>query len=117
MAPPTRLTEPERTSPTAKTPGTLGAQRAERLAVRAIRAGDDEAGLVDLDAAAREPAGRRVGADEEEDIADRAFGFLAGLAVAPAHCLQPASGRLPGRTISVWVISSIFGVAAIRSIR
>ena len=40
-----------------------------------------------------QPVGRRIGADEQEDVADRRLGLLAGRAVAPAHPLEAAARR------------------------
>ena len=73
----TRFTEPLRTSPAANTPGRLvssrnGARPASLPALelaglgRERAAGEHEAPLVQLDAAA-EPVGVRIGADEEEE--------------------------------------------------
>ena len=50
-------------------------------AVALRRAGDDEALLVDLDAA-MQPIGIGVGADEEEQVPQRMFDFITARAVA-----------------------------------
>ena len=65
-------------------------------------------GAVEIDAAILEPAGGRIGADEQKQIADRAFVFFAGLAVAPAHALETGHRRQVPMT-SVCGITSIFG--------
>src|SRR6202035_5184833 len=73
IAPPTRLTDPERTSPTANTPGTEVSS---------------EAAAVDRDAAAIEPVGGGIGADEQEQVADLGGVILAAQPAAPAHPLE-----------------------------
>ena len=93
IAPPTRLTEPERTSPTANTPGTLDSSAAGGVARKRAargRAGEHEAVRVDRDAAAFEPVGLGLGADEQEDVARRA-------ARARRRCAGCARSRRRGR--------------------
>src|SRR6202041_3515313 len=65
IAPPTRLTDPERTSPTANTPGTEVSS-----------------------AATGEPAGGGIGADEQEQIAKLGGAAFTRQPAAPAHALQ-----------------------------
>ncbi len=119
MAPPMRLTDPERTSPTANTPRTFELERQDLAlaALRAMRAGDDEAGLVELHTASLHPACRRVGADEQKDVANVAGGLLPVAPVPPGDAFEPVGGVPSSATISVSVISSMFGVAAILSIK
>ena len=91
IAPPTRLTEPERTSPTANTPGTEVSSGEAELPVLllALRAGDDEAAAVDHHAAAGQPVGGGVGADEQEQVADiEVLHIIRREAAAPAHARQ-----------------------------
>ena len=90
MAPPTRLTEPERTSPTANTPGTdvSSAEANCPSACLAMRAGHHEAAAIDHDAAAIEPAGGGIGADEQEQVADIEAAVFTGQPAAPAHPLE-----------------------------
>ena len=62
-----RLTDPERTSPTAKTPGTL----VSRIALGTGRlTREDEAVVVERDGAI-EPVGVRCGSEEEEEERER----------------------------------------------
>src|SRR5271157_3980038 len=49
----------------------------------------DKSLLVELDTASPQPVGRRIGANEQEYIADRPICFLPAWRVAPAHPLQP----------------------------
>ena len=58
--------------------GSAGLQRAFGVAARAFLAGNHETGPVELDAAILQPAGRGIGADEQEQIADRGLGFYTG---------------------------------------
>ena len=87
------------------------------LAFAETRAGDDEASLVDRDPAALEPFGGRIGADEEKNMADRRLRLGARTTIPPADPLEPVFGAPLRATISVMVISSIFGAAAMRSMR
>jgi len=84
------LTDPERTSPTAKTPGTVvSSGDAGRSAFCPSCAPvSTKAAAIDPDAAAVEPAGRRIGADEQEQIADIEAMLFPATAAAPAHPLQ-----------------------------
>ena len=64
--------------------------------VRAVicpAAGRHETRLVDRNSAALQPIRRRVGADEEEDVADRRLGLRAGSPVAPPHFFDAAIRR------------------------
>ena len=72
IALPTRLTDPDRTSPTANTPGIEDFERRGRaiLAFAEVHTGDHEAGLVHRDPAALKPFCRGIGADEEKDVAN-----------------------------------------------
>ena len=84
----TRLIEPERPSPTVKTPGQAGLQRqggaADRVGGAAevgdleVDAGEEEAVVV-LGEGAVEPLGAGVGADEDEEAADVEVVAPAGL--------------------------------------
>jgi hypothetical protein len=63
-----------------------GLQRQQLSIVRThVGAGADEALLVQRDAAPREPAGRRLGADEEEQVGNGVLLVAPGETVAPAH--------------------------------
>jgi len=71
MAPPTRLTEPERTSPTAKTTGQVRLQRSRFVAVGEAAgspAGEHEAIGVQANAAADQPVCLGFGADEQKTL-------------------------------------------------
>ena len=71
MAAPTRFTEPQRTSPTAKIPATLVSIGSGSRPVDAhVGAGSDEPLLVERDAAADQPGRRRIGAGEDEEVRD-----------------------------------------------
>ena len=92
MAPPTRLTEPERTSPTANTPGTRGFQRRHRAAVAlpALRAGQHEARRVERRRRSRRASRsrdrrRRTGTGCGIDAV-----LLRRQAAPPAHALERA---------------------------
>src|SRR6185312_340870 len=53
-----------------------------------LRAGDDEAAAVERDAAAIEPAGRGIGADEQKEIAAVEGALLGRQPALPAHALE-----------------------------
>ena len=105
----TRLTLPERASPTANTPGRAGLQqvgaRGQRpaglveLVGPEIGAGLDEVLVVERQAAL-EPGGVRIGAGHQEHVADRAR-------LAPRRCRGDASGPARGGPVpssaSIWV--------------
>ena len=117
---PTRLIEPARTSPTAKTPGTFDFERVDGGLGRELAApvaGDDKAGLVEIDAAIAEPRGRWVGADEQEHVADGAGVVGAVAPVAPAHLFEPGLRVAVERDDFALVTTSMFGVASMRSTR
>ena len=92
-------------------------QRRQCSALAAPGASDDKACLVDLDAATAQPLGRRIGADEQEDVADRSLDSSPLLQSGQRTFSTPPSGGPSSAMISVWVMSSMFGVAAIRSMR
>ena len=102
----TRLVEPARTSPMAKTPGRLvsSGRTAATAALRCAtsRAGHDEALVIERDAAV-EPVGVRIGADEQEEMAQRdrrAFRPLRAVAEHRAgepRCSSPSSADDLGR--------------------
>src|ERR1700676_5225412 len=75
--------------------GYRGFQRRRRLPVVpfVMHAGHYKTGAVDGDAAAVEPAGGGIGADEQEQIVDVESAFFARKAAAPAHALKGATGR------------------------
>ena len=100
--------------------GHRGFQRRHRsLAILSVlNAGQHEAGAIDLDAAAVEPAGGGIGADEQEQIADIEGLFLvrdSRLRQRTRSARRPSSPSRP--TTSALKISSMFGVASMRSIR
>ena len=96
IAAPTRLTDPDRTSPMANTPRTLvssGSGRPDRLFDGRTSDGTSEPVKneilgVQSDPAVLEPARCRIRADEEKDVADRLLRLLAGHIIAPAYALQ-----------------------------
>src|SRR5205085_346966 len=65
-----------------------------------LRAGDDEAAAVERDAAAVEPAGGGIGADEQKEIADVGDVFFRRKATLPAHALERL-GALDGDDLGV----------------
>ncbi len=88
------------------------AARLQRMAIAAgIFAGQYKAFGVERDARAGEPVGIRIGADEQEQMADRPPYFLAGRAVPPAHRLQHAvaafKSRSPARRHSIWTLARL----------
>ena len=83
----TRLIEPARTSPIAKTPARLVSQRRDG---RRVGAGAHEALVVERHARFRQPVGVRIGADEQEQMADRR-------AASPRPTRDGASGSPPAR--------------------
>ena len=83
------MTEPERTSPTANTPGAGGREgRGERASV-VVPAGLDEAGAVQLQAAV-EPFGVWFRADHHEHVRDRLRLARTGIAIDPGDFAQEA---------------------------
>ena len=90
IALPTRLVDPDRTSPTANTPAIEDFERRGQAALcfAEARAGDDEAAWVDRDPAACEPFRRRIGPDEEKDMADRRLRLGAGATIPPTDPLE-----------------------------
>ena len=72
-----------------------GLQRPARR--RRVRAGQHEALGVERDAGARQPVGVRLGADEQEQMADRPARLLARRAVPPADRLEHAVAGLRAR--------------------
>ena len=87
IAPPTRLTEPERTSPTAKTPGTLVSSAVAGRAGKPALASEPVCTKPCLSTATPQPASQSVGlgfgADEQEDVARGAVVLGAGAVAAP----------------------------------
>src|SRR5712692_7675286 len=79
MAPPTRFTDPARTSPIAKTPGTL-VSRGSREPLPVVTKP-----LSSTDVAILQPFGGGLCAEEHEDVADRPRFLLTRVAVPPGH--------------------------------
>ena len=120
IAAPTRLVEVARTSPMAKTPGMLvssGSGGAAGVAGGKAVAGDDEALLVDGDAI-RQPLRVGIGADEQEQVAQRISCWVLPLSRSrKVTALSPPARSPSSATTSVPTCSSTFGSALMRSIR
>src|SRR5438876_11731506 len=96
MAPPMRFTEPQRTSPMAKTPGALVsngrgdvfAARPDQFLEREVDPRLHETLPIERNVAAPEPLGRRIGAHEEEDVPDVRLVLESCALVLPPDLLQ-----------------------------
>ena len=82
----TRFTEPERTSPMAKTQALSCLQQATLL----LRAGQHEAFRVHSDARSGQPGRIRLRSDEKKEVTQRPAHFVAGIGLPPADRLQHA---------------------------
>ena len=82
----TRFTEPERTSPMAKTQALSCLQQATLL----LRAGQHEAFRVHSDARSGQPGRIRLRSDEKKGVTQRPAHFVAGIGLPPADRLQHA---------------------------
>ena len=121
----TRLTLPDRTSPTAKTPGRLVSSSSGRrvrgqrglleLLGLEVGSGLDEALVVERHASL-EPGGVRVGAGHQEHVADRARLRFPGVEVAPSDLLE-AVGPLEQRRSACACAASTFALSSMRWMR
>ena len=91
IALPTRLTDSDRTSPTANTPGTDDSQRRRAVALE-LRASDHKACVVHFHAATLQPFRCGIGPDEKEDVPNGRLRFSAGAIIAPADLFQASIG-------------------------
>ncbi len=86
-------------------------------ALAGVRAGQHKTLGVERDAGAGQPIGVRLGADEEEQVADRPPHLCRRPRLTPAHRLEHAVAALEAADLAPAVSTSTLGSPSMRSTR